>query len=89
MEIIINKRFLYLENLNKTEYSVLKEVASNILNEIIPLTVQQFHKSLNYKKFIRQLGRNKINNYIIGCNYMAVGELTKIALDLQWSLLRS
>ena len=39
---------------------------------------------INYfiiKKFIRQLGRNKIDNYKIACNYTAAVELTKIALN--------
>ena len=43
--------------------------------------MKQFHKLLHYKKFIRQLGRNKIDKYKIACNYNAVVELTKIALN--------
>ena len=70
-----------LKNLNKIQKIVLKEIASNILSEIIPLSIKQFHKLLHYKKFIRQLGRNKIDNYKIAHNYTAVVELTKIALN--------
>ena len=70
-----------LKSLNIIQKDVLKEIASNILSEIIPLSIKQFHKLLHYKKFIRQLGRNKIDYYKIAHNYTAVVELTKIALN--------
>ena len=70
-----------LKNLNKIQKIVLKEIASNILSEIIPLSIKQFHKLLCYKKCIRQLGRNKIDNYKIAHNYTATVELTKTALN--------
>ena len=70
-----------LKNLNKIQYNVLKEITSNILSEVIPLTVKQFYKLLHYKKFIRQLGRNKVDKNKLAHNYIAVVELTKIALN--------
>ena len=70
-----------LKNLNKIQKVLLKKIASNILSEIIPLSIKKFHKLLHYKKFIRQLDKNKIDNYKIACNYTAVVEFTKIALN--------
>ena len=70
-----------LKNLNKIQYNVLKEIVSNILSEVIPLTVKQFYKLLHYKNFIRQLGRNKVDKNKLVHNYSAVVELTEIALN--------
>lgn len=74
----INQKIVVLKSINTKQYTLLREIAKDILNEIIPLNTQQFQKLLQYKDFIRKLGSRKLSVYTLVKNIEGVIELLKI-----------
>ena len=54
-----------LKEINQNHYKLLKNIANDVLQEIIPLNSQQFKTLLQYKNFIRKLGRERVSKTIL------------------------
>ena len=70
-----------LKFIDKQQYNTLKEIACNILNEVIPLNSNQFNSLRRHKTFIRNLGKGKASKTQLVKNYLVVSQIIQIALD--------
>ena len=50
------------------------------MEEIIPLNIQEFKILIQYKNFIRKLGRDTVSKTLLAKNLSAITELAKIVL---------
>lgn len=75
-----NQNLLLLKHLNRTQYNILKRIAKDILQEVIPITKKEFNKLSPHAKFIRKLANNsdKVKNFK-SYTYV-IQEMIKIAL---------
>ena len=76
-----NQKISLLKSISTSQYKILKEIAFNILNEIIPLDKKQFKKLSKYKTFIRKLGKKKVSGQVLGKNYSIVIDIIRIGLQ--------
>lgn len=67
-----------LRNITHSQYSLLQTFANDILEESLPLNSQQFKKLVQYKDFIRKLGRTKVSSTVLIRNIEAIKSITKI-----------
>ena len=70
-----------LEFIDKHQYKALKQIACNVLEEVIPLDVKQYIILVPHKNFIRKLGKGKVSKSLLVKNCKAVTTLVKIALE--------
>ena len=67
-----------LRNITHSQYSLLQTFANDILEESLPLNSQQFKKLVQYKDFIRKLGRTKVSSTVLIRNIEAIKSIAKI-----------
>ena len=70
-----------LKFIDKQQYNIIKEIACNILNEVIPLNTKQFNSLHRHKTFIRNLSKGKASKTQLVKNYLVVSQIIQIALD--------
>ena len=59
----------------------MKNIANDVLDEIIPLNSQQYKILVQYKNFIRKLGREKVSKTLLSKNLQAIKELAKLVIN--------
>ena len=69
-----------LKQINEEQYKCSKNIANDILEEIIPLNSQEFKILIHYKNFIRKLGRDTVSKTLLAKNLSVIIELAKIVL---------
>ena len=69
-----------LKEINEDQCKLLKNIANDVLEEYIHLNSQQFKTLLQYKNFIRKLGREKVIKVVLSKNLPAIIELAKLVL---------
>ena len=69
-----------LKVLTGNQIKLFKNIANDVLNEIIPLNEHQYNVLIQYKNFIRKLGRDKVTPNQLSRNFLAVKELSKLVL---------
>ena len=69
-----------LKVLTDNQIKLFKNIANDVLNKIIPLNEHQYNVLIQYKNFIRKLGRDKVTLNQLSRNFLAVKELSKLVL---------
>ena len=59
----------------------MKNIANDVLDEIIPLNSQQYKILVQYKNFIRKLGREKVSKTLLSKNLQVIKELAKLVIN--------
>ena len=77
----INLQYTILKHMNDRQLTLLKNIANDVLDEIIPLNTKQFKILVHYKDFIRKLGRGTASKRVIQKNLHAIQELAKLVID--------
>ena len=67
-----------LKEIDDIQYLLLKNITNDVLDEIIPLNSQQYKILVQYKNFIRKLGREKVSKILLAKNLHAIKELAKL-----------
>ena len=70
-----------LKEINEIQYAMLKNIANDVLDEIIPLNCKQYRILVQYKNFIRKLGREKVSKTVLAKNLHAIKELAKLVIN--------
>ena len=70
-----------LKQIDNNQYKILKNIANDVLDEIIPLNSQQYKILVQYKNFIRKLGREKVSKTLLSKNLQAIKELAKLVIN--------
>ena len=70
-----------LKEINPEQHKLLKTIANDVLDEIIPLTSQQYKSLVPHKNFIRKLGREKVSKAVLIKNFIAVRKLASLVID--------
>ena len=70
-----------LKQIDNNQYKILKNIANDVLDEIIPLNSQQYKILVQYKNFIRKLGREKVSKTLLTKNLQAIKELAKLVIN--------
>ena len=70
-----------LKEIDNNQYTILKDIANDVLDEIIPLNSQQYKILVQYKTFIRKLGREKVSKSLLTKNLQAIKELAKLIIN--------
>ena len=70
-----------LKDISNEQYSLLKSIANDILDEIIPLNRTEYNRLVPYKDFIRQLGRKRVSKAALSENIIPVVEIIKVAAE--------
>lgn len=67
-----------LKTIDDHQYVLLRGIANDILDEIIPISREQFQILYQYKDFIRKLSSRKLSKIILIKNIDAIIELLKV-----------
>ena len=70
-----------LKQIDNNQYKILKNIANDVLDKIIPLNSQQYKILVQYKNFIRKLGREKVSKTLLIKNLQAIKELAKLVIN--------
>ena len=70
-----------LRNITHLQYSLLQTFANDILDECLPLNSRQFKKLVQYKDFIRKLGRSKVSSTVLIKNIQAITSIINIVFN--------
>ena len=70
-----------LRNITHPQYLLLQSFANDILDEVLPLNSQQFKKLVQYKDFIRKLGRTKVSCTVLIRNIEAIRSIADIVFN--------
>lgn len=71
---------MLLKYIDRHQEKALQEIATNILQEVIPLNTSQYKTLLPHKTFIRALSRGKVSRNLLSKKFTIVTYLAKIAL---------
>lgn len=71
---------MLLKYIDRYQEKVLQEIASDILQEVIPLNTGQYKTLLPHKTFIRALARGKVSRNLLSKKLNVVISLAKIGL---------
>ena len=67
--------------MTSSQYSVLQTLANDILEEDLPLNTRIFKKLVQYKDFIRKLGRSRVSSAVLIKNIEAIKSIVDIAFN--------
>ena len=70
-----------LQNITASQYSLLQSFASDILDEVLPLNARQFNDLVQYKDFIRKLGRSRVSSTVLIRNIEAIKSIANIIFN--------
>ena len=70
-----------LKEINDIQYTMLKNIANDVLDDIIPLNSEQYTILVQYKNFIRKLGRQKVSKTVLAKHLHAIKELAKLFIN--------
>ena len=70
-----------VKEIDNNQYTILKDIANDVLDEIIPLNSQQYKILVQYKTFIRKLGREKVSKSLLTKNLQVIKELAKLIIN--------
>lgn len=70
-----------IKSITNSQYSLLQSFANDILDETLPLNTRQFKQLLQYKDFIRKLGRTKVSSTVLVKNIDAIKAITAIVFN--------
>ena len=65
----------------KTQYSLLKSFANDILDEMIPLNAMQFKKLVQYKDFICKLSGSKVSPATLSRSVECIKAIISVVLN--------
>ena len=74
----VKQKSAVLKAITEQQYRLLKCIANDILDEIIPLNKKQFEILVQYKEFIRKLSSKKISKPQLVVNIEAIIEILKV-----------
>ena len=70
-----------LKTITNSQYSLLKSLANDILDEMIPLNAMQFKKLVQYKDFIRKLSGTKVSPATLSRNIECIKAIISVVLN--------
>ena len=76
-----SQKYHIIKFMNKSQYYLLKKIAKNILEGVIPLKKNQLKHLGNSKIFIRKLAEGKVKNSDLLRYYTITCYIVKIALE--------
>lgn len=77
----IKQNRMLLRNITNGQFLLLQSFANDILEERLPLNSEQFKKLVQYKNFIRKLGRLRVSNTNLVQNIEAVTSILNIVFN--------
>ena len=77
----IKQNNVLIRSMTSSQYSVLQTLANDILEEDLPLNTRQFKKLVQYKDFIRKLGRSRVSSAVLIKNIEAIKSIVDIAFN--------
>ena len=77
----VKQNNIFIRNMTSSQYSILQSLANDILEEDLPLNTRQFKKLVQYKDFIRKLGRSRVSSTVLIKNIEAIKSIIDIAFN--------
>lgn len=77
----VKQNNVFIRNMTSSQYSILQSLANDILEEDLPLNTRQFKKLVQYKDFIRKLGRSRVSSTVLIKNIEAIKSIIDIAFN--------